>query len=166
MSPGRRLASSRAVPRAVLLALLVASPLALALAPRPLAASDKPAPSKLGGAPRAPEPWEAGYGSPAKEMLAAAAAIHPAADADAQVLFDDERVSYDEAGRKTVTSHLVYRVVGEDALDGWSSIEAWRLRVSNSRLATRSVLPSSCPGRRNCASSRAISSSSANGLTR
>ena len=45
-------------------------------------------------------------------------------------------------------------------------IEAWRLRVSNSKISDAKIATEQLPGRRNWASSRAINSSNANGSTR
>src|SRR5215212_843307 len=76
----------------------------------PLLAADAP----WDGAPFAAEP---------KALLAAAEAVS-AEEADAVVLLDEARYSFDAQGRATSTRRVVFRIVADSAVDDWSTIEA------------------------------------------
>ncbi|HYH09319.1 MAG TPA: DUF3857 domain-containing protein [Thermoanaerobaculia bacterium] len=73
----------------------------------------------------AAEPWEGEpfTGDP-KAILAAAEQLRPAdAEEGVLVLLDETRVKFDESGRSTRVERLLYRVIEESAVEGWSSIE-------------------------------------------
>ncbi|HEV8631450.1 MAG TPA: DUF3857 domain-containing protein [Thermoanaerobaculia bacterium] len=78
----------------------------------------------------APQPWDAGYGADAKAVLAAAQAVETADDASVLVLFDEREHSFDAAGRQTVRTRMIYKLLDQDAVEGWSYTEAewspWR----------------------------------------
>ena len=73
----------------------------------------------------AAEPWEGPpFSADPKAMLAAAEAIRPTnPDDGVLVLLDEETVTFDAAGRSTRVERLLYRVIGESSVDGWSTIE-------------------------------------------
>ena len=73
----------------------------------------------------AAEPWEGvPFTSDPKAMLAAAEAVRPAKPEEGViVLLDEAHVTFDASGRSTRVEHLVYRVIDESAVDGWSTIE-------------------------------------------
>jgi tetratricopeptide (TPR) repeat protein/transglutaminase-like putative cysteine protease len=73
----------------------------------------------------AAEPWEAGaFAADPAEMLRVASAVKTDdAEAGVVVLFSEQRVSFDEAGRASRVRRVVYRIVNASADEGWSSIE-------------------------------------------
>jgi Flp pilus assembly protein TadD len=73
----------------------------------------------------AAEPWEGvPFTADPKAILAAAEAQRPQKPEEGViVLLDEAHVTFDAAGRSTRVEHLVYRVVDESAVDGWSTIE-------------------------------------------
>jgi Flp pilus assembly protein TadD len=76
----------------------------------------------------AAEPWEgAPYAGDPRAILAAAEKLRPAdAEEGVLVLLDETRVTFDKSGRSTRVEYLIYRVIEESAVDGWSTIEtAW-----------------------------------------
>jgi len=69
-------------------------------------------------------PWNgAPFAADPKALLAAAEAI-PAEEADAVVLLDEARYSFDAQGRATSTRRILYRIVADSAVENWSTIEA------------------------------------------
>ena len=76
----------------------------------------------------AAEPWEgAPFTGDPKAMLAAAEGVRPQKPEEGViVLLDEARVTFDASGRSTRVERLIYRVIDESAVDGWSTIEtAW-----------------------------------------
>jgi tetratricopeptide (TPR) repeat protein len=73
----------------------------------------------------AAEPWEgAPFTADPQAMLAAAEAVRPAKPEEGViVLLDEARVTFDAEGRSTRVERLIYRVLDESAVEGWSTIE-------------------------------------------
>lgn len=73
----------------------------------------------------AAEPWEgAPYAGDPKAILAAAEQLRPAkAEEGVLVLLDETHVTFDKSGRSTRVERLIYRVIEESAVEGWSTIE-------------------------------------------
>jgi Flp pilus assembly protein TadD/transglutaminase-like putative cysteine protease len=68
------------------------------------------------------KPWSTPLAGDPKAIVAAAEMI-PASDAPLVVLLDEATFVLDAQGRSTSTRHLVYRVVAEAGVDGWSTVE-------------------------------------------
>jgi tetratricopeptide (TPR) repeat protein len=70
--------------------------------------------------------WDgAPYASDPQALLAAAEAIKPAKAEDSViVLLDEATVTFDEQGRSTRVERLIFRVLDESAVEGWSTIDA------------------------------------------
>ena len=58
-----------------------------------------------------------------KAMLAAAEAV-PAGESPVVVLLDEQHYTFDDAGRATIETRIIFRVADESAVDDWSTIEA------------------------------------------
>ena len=73
----------------------------------------------------AADPWEAPpFTADPKAMITAAEAIQPQTpDEGVLVLLDEEHVTFDASGRAQTAERLVYRVLDESGVEGWSSIE-------------------------------------------
>jgi len=73
---------------------------------------------------RGAEPWDAPFAADASAILKRANQI-PTADEDAsvQILLEDHRISLEANGRARSTIRKVYRILKEDAVEDWASIE-------------------------------------------
>ena len=73
----------------------------------------------------AAEPWEgAPFAGDPKAILAAAEQLEPEdAEDGVLVLLDETRVTFDASGKSTRVDRVLYRVIEESAVEGWSSIE-------------------------------------------
>lgn len=70
-----------------------------------------------------PQPWSAPHFSVAARDLYQAASLFPVPDGANIVLFDDdERFSFDEAGRLTHVGHYIYKVLTSKGAEGWDSL--------------------------------------------
>jgi tetratricopeptide (TPR) repeat protein len=69
-------------------------------------------------------PWDGvPFAAEPKALLAAAEAV-PTDEADAVVLLDEARYSFDAEGRATSTRRVVFRIAADSAVDDWARIEA------------------------------------------
>lgn len=76
----------------------------------------------------AAEVWDGPpFAADPKALLAAAQAVQPAKPEEGViVLLDEAHVTFDAQGRSTRVERLIYRVLDESGVEGWSSIEvAW-----------------------------------------
>src|SRR5579883_3130382 len=80
-----------------------------------------------------------------------------------KIVFEEALADHPAAASEQMLEHR--QLAGEKKI-GWSPTNTWRATVSSVRFPNSSGTPSNCPGRRSKARNRAISSSSANGLTR
>src|SRR5213594_664095 len=65
-------------------------------------------------------PWSRGaFVAEPGEMIRAASSLPPVEGADVQVLLDDQRIIYDEKGRKVSTHHLVSRILTPAGVRAW-----------------------------------------------
>jgi hypothetical protein len=71
----------------------------------------------------AAQPWDVPFTKETNAMLLSARAVIPPKDAGTVVLLDDRVYSIDSTGRTTSTMRRVYRVVTEDAVEEWASVE-------------------------------------------
>jgi transglutaminase-like putative cysteine protease/tetratricopeptide (TPR) repeat protein len=77
-----------------------------------------------------PEPWNAPHFSvPARELYQAASLVPAPENANIILFEDDERFSFDEAGRLTHVGHYIYKVLTSKGAEGWDSLsvgwDAW-----------------------------------------
>ena len=77
-----------------------------------------------------PAPWNAPHFSIPAQDLYRAASLVPVPDSANIVLYaDDERFSFDEAGRLTHVGHYIYKVLTSKGAEGWDSLsvgwDAW-----------------------------------------
>jgi tetratricopeptide (TPR) repeat protein len=71
----------------------------------------------------AQQPWNGvPFQAPPAAVLAAAGDA-ATGESDVVVLLDELHYSFDEAGRATASSRLVFRIVDESAIDDWSTVE-------------------------------------------
>jgi tetratricopeptide (TPR) repeat protein/transglutaminase-like putative cysteine protease len=71
----------------------------------------------------APAPWDREFASDVKGILESAKAAPAPADQSVVILLDEQRFSIDRQGRATSTFRKLYRILSQDAVDGWASIE-------------------------------------------
>ena len=72
----------------------------------------------------AEQPWSgAPFGADPKALLAAAEGVS-AGESDVVVLLDELHFTFDDQGRATSSSRVVFRVAGDSAVDDWSTMEA------------------------------------------
>jgi len=69
------------------------------------------------------QPWSGKpFAGEPKEMLAAAETVS-AGEGDAVVLLDELQYTFDDRGRATSTSRLIFRLIDESAIDNWSTVQ-------------------------------------------
>jgi hypothetical protein len=72
----------------------------------------------------AAQPWDTPFAKDVRALLTAARAVSVPADSGGVIiLLDEQRYTIDAAGRIHSTVRKVYRIVDEDAVDEWSSIQ-------------------------------------------
>ncbi|MGD0831909.1 MAG: DUF3857 domain-containing protein [Terracidiphilus sp.] len=70
-----------------------------------------------------PEVWSAPHFSvDAKTLWQAASAVAAPEGANESILVDDDRYSFDDAGRLTHVGHVVYKVLTQKGAEGWDSL--------------------------------------------
>lgn len=84
--------------------------------------------SILPGALAAQEPWlDRPFAAPPAEVLRAAEALRPKADASVHVLLEAHTWVFDAGGRQTRTTRQVFEILKDDARDDWGTVDAvWK----------------------------------------
>jgi hypothetical protein len=72
---------------------------------------------------QAAEPWDAPFTADTKAVQQAARAVLVADDQDIVILLQDHRFSIDATGRVTSIERLVFRILKQDAVEDWGSVE-------------------------------------------
>ena len=96
------------------------------------------------GSATAAEPWDAPplEGDP-RAIAAAAAALTPPPGADADVLLEEHEIRIDGDGRRTMSHHLIVRVLSDIGVTQWGTFGAWYTpwRMQRPLLRARSISP-------------------------
>jgi tetratricopeptide (TPR) repeat protein len=79
--------------------------------------------SLASGAARAAEPWDTPFASDTRAQIKAARDIPVPDDQGVVILLEQHKYVIDENGRTVFTIRKVYRILKEDAIEDWSSIE-------------------------------------------
>ncbi len=72
---------------------------------------------------RAAEPWDAPFASDVTAIMKRAPEISADNEAGVQVLLEEHRISIDARGRARGTFRKVYRILKEDSVEDWSSVQ-------------------------------------------
>src|SRR5260370_15093867 len=71
----------------------------------------------------AAEPWDRPFADDLSAVVAAARSVPAPADQSMLVLLEDHHYLIDREGRATSTIRKVYRILKEDAVEEWASVE-------------------------------------------
>src|ERR1700675_3872659 len=72
---------------------------------------------------RAADPWDAAFTGHPKSNIQAARAVPVTDEQDVLVLLEQHQYTIDDSGKTVSTIRKVFRVIREDAIDDWSSVE-------------------------------------------